>query len=155
MATIKFPDLNTPTVSNQPVKSESTQDQESPSAAKIFELNVVEKKIIRLLQIASETLNMLASADHEELLNDSNSTAFLSANSGLKQYDDNTKQYLQLLDEIQLSMRKQYHYLTLSGTAGFNLPVRVSVYDLDKVLDALTRAIGLVRAELTALSNMQ
>ncbi|KAJ1963067.1 hypothetical protein IWQ62_003334 [Dispira parvispora] len=127
--------------------------QESQSVAKIANLNAIEKKIVSLLTLAGQTMDTLASENHEDSLDDT-SVAYFHTNGGLRKFDDNVKQYIKLLDEIQLSLRKQYHDLATSGTASVNLPFTVSVYDTDKVLDALTRCLSLVRTEMKELSQL-
>ncbi|KAJ1655833.1 hypothetical protein IWQ61_004489 [Dispira simplex] len=126
---------------------------ESQSAVKIANLNAVEKKIATLLTLAGQTMDTLASENHEDSLDDT-SVAYFHTNGGLRKFDDNVKQYIKLLDEIQLSLRKQYHDLAKSGTASVNLPFTVSVYDTDKVLDALTRCLSLIRTEMDELSQL-
>ncbi|KAJ1981116.1 hypothetical protein H4R34_002192 [Dimargaris verticillata] len=128
----------------QPIPNDLSHSQ---SAAKIVELNRVEQKIVQLLTIASETLAALASEDHESLLNE-NSTEYFSTRSTFQKFETNVKQYMQMLDSIQLAMRTQYHHLAQAGTAECNLPLQTTVYDADKVLDTLTRAVGLIQANL-------
>ncbi|KAJ1969921.1 hypothetical protein H4R35_006013, partial [Dimargaris xerosporica] len=120
---------------------------QSQSAAKIVELNRVEQKIVQLLTIASETLAAMASEDHESLLNE-NSTEYFSTRSTFQKFETNVKQYMQTLDSIQLAMRTQYHHLAQAGTAECDLPLQTTVYDTDKTLDSLTRAVGLIQSNL-------
>ncbi|KAJ1909457.1 hypothetical protein IWQ60_011164, partial [Tieghemiomyces parasiticus] len=76
----------------------TTGQEASTSAARILELNVVEKKIVGLLKVASKIMELLATQDHDEALNDNlNATSIFSAHSGLKQLDADIQQYVRTL----------------------------------------------------------
>ncbi|ORY02501.1 hypothetical protein K493DRAFT_405250 [Basidiobolus meristosporus CBS 931.73] len=125
----------------QNINNQDLAPDTSESAVRIADLHVIETRIVRLLETAGRTVAILS--DDSDL-----GSEFGDKRQTFEHY---VAQYMELLNDIQAGLRRQFHYLASSGIATTNLPYRRSVYGEEKEFSSWAQVVTVLRKEMQTL----
>ncbi|KAK9765760.1 hypothetical protein K7432_005666 [Basidiobolus ranarum] len=123
------------------INNQNLAPDTSESAVRIADLHVIETRIVRLLETAGRTVAILS--DDSDL-----GSEFGDKRQTFEHY---VAEYMELLNEIQTGLRRQFHYLASSGIATTNLPYSGSVYGEEKEFYSWVKVVSTLRTEINSL----
>uniref|UniRef100_A0A1D1XQD5 Mediator of RNA polymerase II transcription subunit 11 n=1 Tax=Anthurium amnicola TaxID=1678845 RepID=A0A1D1XQD5_9ARAE len=140
-------------------QNENTRNIGHLSAERIRDLEVTEKLIVDLLDTAAKAIMGLALDGHVNNNDEETSKMELtvkkrSPEEQIKIFQDLTKKFNDLIEEIQLRLRLQFRQMRNMGITSGDIPLRTVTYGEAKEYETWMNAAKILRKELEKIMDI-